>query len=458
MENYVIALDLGTSTTSIIAGLIDPREPYGIKVIHQETVPSMGIKRGSISNTGEAQKMINNLFLGAERKFKKSQQLKKWYIANISGTDYRSETQRYDINTSGQAINEIILNRLKEEARNRTNISIDEDLIRFVPTCYSLDSAPMIKDPIGFTANRTEGHFLAYIANKEVINNINQVMPKTAKLTKVYAAASAKSAILLSEEDRKNGVALVDLGAGTTNIAIAFKGSVQNEISIPFGANTITTDIARGMGINEFQAEHLKKVLGLEGEKESKSKDYRVKFQINDDIIECDLGKLDFIIRARAEEIISYVDSALMQSRNRGYVKNIILTGGGAELKGIEALFTEKTGIPTRKAMMPMTSIDATETLSQAIGMASIFARENRSLFIDKKDDGNATLFDQINEQDGSVAGQEQKQNTSTPDNKQAEQKEETSKKEKSNIFKKFMKNFDDMISDGPSFNEEKKD
>ncbi|MCQ2229039.1 MAG: cell division protein FtsA [Bacteroidales bacterium] len=447
MENYVIALDLGTSSTSIIAGLIDAREPYGVKVIHQETAPqSLGIKRGSIYNAGEAQKMINNLIMGAERKIKKSPQVKKWYIANVSGLNYRCENHRYDMNTSSQTITEVTLNMLKNEAQNRTVISMDEEMLRFVPTGYSLDSAPIINNPVDYIANKTEGFFLAYIASKEAINNINQAMPKTSKLNKVYTAASAKSAVLLSSEDKKSGVAFVDLGAGTTNIAIAFKGAIQYEVSIPFGSNAITTDIAQGMEMSEEKAEVLKKAYGLAAEK--MNNDRIVRLNIDEEDVECDMNRLDFIIRARAEEIISYVDSAIMQSRNRSYVKNIVLAGGGAELKGIADLFTEKTGIPTRVAVMPKTSIDATEDLALAMGMASIFARENKSLFIDNKESNTPSLFDQD--------PQPVQPKVDAPVAETAPQEDKAEKK--SSFLKQLIGKVGDMINDGPDFNEEKKD
>jgi len=446
MENYVIALDLGTSSTSIIAGLIDAREPYGVKIIHQETaLPSLGVKRGSISNVGEAQKMINNLIMGAERKIKKSPQVKKWYIANISGACYKCMPVRCDMNTYGQTINEVTLNRLKDDAQNRIVISMDEELLRFVPTGYSLDSAPMIKDPIGYMANKTEGAFLSYVAEKESISSINQAMPKASKLIKEYTAASAKSVVLLNEEERKAGVALVDLGAGTTNIAIAFKDFIQYEVSIPFGMNTVTNDVSQGLDINEKKAEGLKKRFGLLSEK---VKSRFVDVTIDDETIECDLNELDFIIRARVEEIISYVDSAIMQSRYRSYVKGIVLAGGGAEMKGIAELFEEKLGIPTRVASMPRTSIDATENLSLAIGMASLFARENKNLFVDKRENTNPSLFD---------TPQEYTTQPQADDNVEKEKEEEVSTK-KQGLFSKWMGKFGDMMNEGPSFNEEKKD
>lgn len=441
MENYIIALDLGTESTSIIGAMVDEYEPYGIRVIHQETVTSQGMRRGIVDNTEKVKAIVNNLVLGAERKLKKPNNIRKWYICSIGGRNYRCETVRYDRNTAGQSISDITVNQLCMEAHNRVMVSMDEELTRFAPTYYSLDSQPFVKNPVGFSANKMEGYFMATITSRDAIANLNSILPRTSKASfeQVYPSASAKAAILLPEEDR-NGTVLVDLGAGTTNVAVTYKGSVCYDVSIPFGSDTITRDIAAGMSLSMEKAEMLKRAFGLHAPvKDSKV----VNVNMGDETYSCNINKLEFIIRARVEEIVKYVDSVIVKTRSIAKVSNIVLAGGGSQLKGIEEVFAEGLALPTRVASMPKTKIDATESLSAVLGMASLFAREYKPKFDKEKE---SDLFSQPEVPE--VLQPQQPQQPQQPAEQPAKEKK---------WYSPFTDFASKIMDDGPAFGEEKK-
>lgn len=452
MDSYVISIDLGTENTSVVCALVDDKAPYGLNIVYQETVDSEGIKRGCIENTERVKLMVQNIVMGIQKKLKKSNR-KIFYVANVNGFNYRCETLRYDRNTAGQTISEITLKQLTDEARNKVMWSMDEELTRFYPMYYSLDSQPIIKNPIGCSSNKTECTFLSIITQRSAIEAINRVLPTQQKLSCTYTSASAKASMLLTDDEKKNGVMLVDLGAGTTNIAIAFKGSICYDMSLPFGSATITSDIARGMEVNMVTAEKLKRYFGLNA---GASAERVVRIDMGDGSEEfaCDTQKLDFIIRARVEEIVKYVDTMLAKTRSVAKVQSIVLAGGGADLKGICDVFSDVITLPTRRGSMLATRIDVTENLSEAIGMASLFARENKKMF---DNDNGPSLFDQQPNGDTDAAPEEPK--TTDPivpvptNNGQVQNPNEGKSTKGSNAMQKIVGFFKDL-SDGAAYDE----
>ncbi len=440
MENYVISLDLGTSSTSIIAGLIDESAPYSIRILHQETVASQGIKRGEVYNIDAAQKIITNLIIGAEKKIKRTANTKRWYVANIGGMSYRCEQRRSDMNTQGQTIQEITINQLNENAKSAIFLSDNEEVTRFIPMYYSLDSGIPTRDPIGMAATKTEGTYLVFIADKESIGKVNSLLQKDRTATCTYTSASSKGAILLTEDEKKNGCVIVDLGAGTTNVAVYYKGVVNFETTIPFGSDTITSDIAHGLKIDRMRAESIKRHFGLCGtEVQDNERFVIVNTNDGNSDFECDKNKLDFIIRARVEEIVRYVDSAIFQ-QNRAFrsMKSIVLCGGGSELKNIDKVFSDNFGqIAVRKAKMPPATDDIAETLSAAFGMATIFIRENKKLYDNRMEQ---SLFSQPAQPD------EKNQETTTSEPQDTDNTQD--KNAKGSFWDKFKNGFNGLMQE----------
>ncbi len=448
MDNYIVAFDFGTESVSVAMGLTDNSQSLGFSVVYQETVPSKGIKRGSIVNVSEVQAMLTPLLDNVKRRIKR--QSNYVIVANVSGLTFNYNEVRKTVDIPNNEIDAALIANVADKAQCSASIGLNEEIVRFLEMGFSLDSGSFVTSVLGLTGSRLEARYLACIVRKEAIEVINKSLSRFS-LGKVYTSASAKGAVYLNSEDKKNIVALVDLGAGTTNVGIFSNGVLAFESSLPFGSDTITNDIARGMEVSRKQAAILKHFLGLRAKEISQEK-YDAKRYVT---IECDgeefkadIDKFDFIVRSRVQEIASYVGSMLMKSRLNNSISYIMLVGGGAELKGIESVFEESLMHPVKIPQLPHSLNDVTPTIAGALGMITLYLRENRVV-------EEPTIFDNVKSPEvGSVK---------LPDDNTASVAEQKAVTEEDNRQKKgklssFLDKFTKIMDDGPSLGEEKVD
>lgn len=449
MNHYIISLDLGTNNTSIVAALYDETSSYGIKILYQETVPSRGIKRGIIYNQSEVQKVVAGLFKRLDPKIMKGgPQSKRWYVVNVSGCNYRTEQITANYNSDGHLITQIDIMQILKRAEERLYLEPEkETLSRCTPIYYSLGPTTVVLNPEGMPGvSNFEANFIATIADNKAINDVNAILPsKTAKINKVYSSISAKAAVLLKPQEKKSGVLFVDLGGGTTNVAVYCNETLRYETSLPFGCETITNDISVGAEVEYEKASRLKYAIGLLGKERFGNQE--VEFNLDGTNTVCHVGHLDFMIRARVEELISYIDAAVVKSRCRKYINSIVLTGGGASLVGISAAFQEHFMLPTNVAQMPITFIeDCSVQLAGALGLAHLFVQDNMKQFSSEEEQN---LFTAQNSQ-----SQPPQPNATVAENAKPEPKPEQKTVKKGNFFKNFLDKVQDTftnVSDGPS-------
>lgn len=380
MEHLIYAIDLGSKTISIVAAQYDDKEAFGIKVFACESTQSIGIRRGCITDVNATTRVINALIQGIEKRLKKSN-TNRFYCVSISGLGFDCDSSKFDINIAGiSSINDIHIHQLEDVAKSKYyNPSDNKMVIRQNIKSYDIDVTCDIDSPKGYSGNRLIGNFLFTLAQKSVIDNAKQIIKNQSP--NLYPLASAKANILLSPEEKKNGVMLLDLGAQTTSLAIFRKDKLIYEASIPFGGDAITNDIAKGFGYSLEDAENCKRAIGMG-------------FDLENDIETTDGKKIRidlyrFIVSARVEEIKAYIDSEIEKSHCRHNIHKIVLTGGGAYLIGIEKYLTNEFNIPTIKAETHYERDDKeVQQIAGALGMASLFARENKDIFI-----SNTNLF-----------------------------------------------------------------
>ena len=226
-----------------------------------------------------------------------------------------------------------------------------EEIIHVLPQEYIVDNEQGIKDPIGMSGIRLEANFHIITGQIAAAKNIHKCVSKGGlELDDMILEPLASSEAVLNMEEKEAGVVLVDIGGGTTDVAIFQDGIIRHTAVIPFGGNVITEDIKEGCTIIGRQAEQLKLKFGsalmsesqsneivcIPGLKGQKAKEISVRF-------------LAGIIQARMEEIIEHV---YYEIKNSGYEKKliggIVVTGGGSQLKHITQLFEYITGMDTR--------------------------------------------------------------------------------------------------------------
>jgi len=451
MDNkYIVAFDFGSETTSVAVGISDSSQQFGVNVLYQETVPSKGFRRGTIGSISEVQSVIAPLWDNAKR------QMKNNYgyiiIANIGGLNYRYEECRKIFNVQNVDIDQKLIEDFRKKAEESYYVADDEEVVRFLDKAYSIDSGKSFMSVIGKTGSKLEARYLACIIKKEVAEQINKTIPKRMTASKFYTSASAKGAIYLNNEDKKNVVALVDLGATTTNIAVYSQGCLSAEASLPFGSDTITNDIVQGLELTKQQAIELKHFYGLNSkeiitQRIPEGKRFITNKFADDTSVEIDFDKYDFIVRARVQEIASYVWSVIAKFRLTNNLSYILLVGGGAELKGIATEFYNATLKETRVASLPL-NIDVTSPIIGAIGMIALYVSENEE----------DNLLTQKVEPEPIPMPEEQEEKKEERENRKEDSK---SGKEKKGFFHKFSAKMNGMfeaMNDGPSLGDEKED
>jgi len=226
-----------------------------------------------------------------------------------------------------------------------------EEIIHVIPQEYIVDKEVGIKDPIGMSGISLEANFHIITGQITAAKNINKcVMKSNMVVEDLILEPLASAEAVLSEEEKEAGIALVDIGGGTTDIAIFQEGIIRHTAVIPLGGNIITEDVKEGCNIIKNQAEALKVKFGSALAAENKDEEIvSIPGLRGRTPKEISLKNLANIIQARLEEIIEHV---YFEIKNSGYEKKliggIVLTGGGAQLKHIAQLFEFITGLDTR--------------------------------------------------------------------------------------------------------------
>jgi cell division protein FtsA len=226
-----------------------------------------------------------------------------------------------------------------------------EEIITVLPQEYIVDNEQGIKDPIGMSGRRLEANFHIITGHVGAVLNIHKCVERSGlKVKEIILEPIASADAVLSEEEKEAGVVLVDIGGGTTDVAIFHEGIIRHTAVIPFGGNVITDDIKEGCTIMRRHAESLKVKFGSALASQSQENEVVcIPGLKGRDPKEITVKNLASIIQARMEEIIEMVQIEIV---NSGYSKKliagIVVTGGGSQLKHVTQLFEYMTGMDTR--------------------------------------------------------------------------------------------------------------
>ncbi|MEC8724273.1 MAG: cell division protein FtsA [Bacteroidota bacterium] len=352
METQNIAVGLDIGTTKIVA-MIGQRNQYGkLETIGVGKSKSLGVHRGVVNNITQTIQSIQQAVSMAES----SSEIKIGGVTvGIAGQHIRS-LQHSDYITrddAEQVINEEDIDRLISQVHKLVMLP-GEEIIHVLPQDFKVDGQAEIKEPIGMYGERLEANFHVVVGQVSSIRNIGRCI-QTAGLAlegiTLEPLASAKA--VLSHEEKEAGVALIDIGGGTTDLAVFKDGIIRHTAVIPFGGNVITEDIKEGCSIIEKQAELLKIKFGSAWPGENKDNEIvSIPGLRGRDPKEITLKNLSKIIHARVVEIIEQV---YVEIKNYGHeepkkklIAGIVLTGGGSQLNHLKQLVEYITGMDTR--------------------------------------------------------------------------------------------------------------
>ena len=352
MEAQEIAVGLDIGTTKIVA-MVGRRNEYGkVEVLGLGKAKSLGVQRGVVSNIVQTIESIQHAITEAEAT---SGVKIKEVVVGIAGQHIRS-LQHSDYITRDNPDEVIGDKDIKDLIDNVHKLVMlpGEEIIHVLPQEYKVDGQAEIKEPRGMYGGRLEANFHIVVGQVSAIRNIGRCVKNSdLEVGGITLEPLASAEAVLSAEEKEAGVVLVDIGGGTTDVAIFKDGIIRHTAVIPFGGNVITEDIKEGCSIIEKQAEQLKIKFGSAWPGENKDNEIvSIPGLRGREPKEISLKNLSRIIHARVVEIVEQVH---LEIKNYGYedrkkklIAGIVLTGGGAQLKHIKQLVEYVTGMDTR--------------------------------------------------------------------------------------------------------------
>ncbi|WKW46961.1 cell division protein FtsA [Myroides sp. JBRI-B21084] len=349
-ENIAVGLDIGT--TKIVA-MVGKRNEYGkLEILGIGNAKSLGVKRGVVNNITQTIQSIQHAVAqaSAESGYKIND-----VVLGIAGQHIRSiHHQEYITRDKPETvISELDIDKLIAQVQ-KLNMLPGEEIIHVLPQEFKVDEEGGIKEPIGMYGRRLEASFHVVVGQSASIRNAGRCVKDSGlELSGLTLEPLASSDAVLSQEEKEAGVALIDIGGGTTDLAIFKDGIIRHTAVIPFGGNIITEDIKEGCSIIEKQAEQLKIRFGSAWPGENKDNEIvSIPGLRGQEAKEISLKNLSKIIHARVVEIIDMVFSEIKaygyDNPRKKLIAGIVLTGGGSELKHIKQLVEYITGIDTR--------------------------------------------------------------------------------------------------------------
>lgn len=346
-SELVVGLDLGTTK---IAAIVGRKNEFGkVEILGTGKTDSLGVNRGVVVNIEQTVASIRTAIeLAADKANVDIGEV----VVGIAGQHIKSMQHRGMImrQSNDDEVSQKDIDNLIDDM-HRLVMNPGEEIIHVIPQEYIIDNEAGIKNPIGHAGIRLEGNFHIITGQVSAVKNIFKCVNRAGlKTVDLHLEPLASADAVLSDEEKEAGVVLVDIGGGTTDVAIFYDGIIRHTAVIPFGGNIITEDIKEGCSIIKTQAEQLKvkfgsalaqenqenEIIAIPGLRGRQHKEISVKY-------------LAQIIQARMEEILEFV---LFEIKSSGFERKlsagIVVTGGGSLLKHLPQLVMLTTGMDCR--------------------------------------------------------------------------------------------------------------
>lgn len=348
-QPIIVGLDIGTTKIAAIAGR---KNEFGkLEIVGFGRANSNGVKHGQVLNIDETIKAIR---MALDNCFASNPNLdiSEVYVGiaghHIKSLQTRGDIVRHDTNDeiTQQEIDQLISDQYK------TYIPAGDQIIDVIPQEFTVDNFQNIPNPIGYGGVKVGANFHIITGDKNAIRNISRAVEKSGLITKdLVLQPLASAAAVMGTEDMEAGVAIVDIGGGTTDLAVFYEGILKHTAVIPFGGENITNDIKGGLGVLKTQAEQMKVQFGSALTNEANANAFiTIPGLRGMPAKEISVKNLAHIIQARMTEIMDFVTYHLKQVGldNRMLNGGIVLTGGGSQLKHLIQLTEYATGLNAR--------------------------------------------------------------------------------------------------------------
>jgi cell division protein FtsA len=348
-QPIIVGLDIGTTKIAAIAGR---KNEFGkLEILGFGRANSNGVQHGMVLNIDQTIKAIQTALENCYAS-NPNLEISEVYVG-IAGHHIKSLQTRGDIVRQNieEEISQEEIDRLVAD-QYRTYIPAGDQIIDVIPQEFTVDNFQNIPNPIGYSGVKVGANFHIITGDKNAIRNINRSVEKAGLVTKdLVLQPLASAAAVMCDQDLEAGVAIVDIGGGTTDLAVFYEGILKHTAVIPFGGENITNDIKTGLGVLKTQAEQMKIQFGSALSDEAKSNAFITIPGLRGMAPkEISVKNLANIIQARMSEIMDFVTYHLKQVGldNRMLNGGVILTGGGSQLKHLLQLTEYVTGLNAR--------------------------------------------------------------------------------------------------------------
>jgi cell division protein FtsA len=344
-QEHFIGLDIGTSAVRCVVGMFDPNGSSMPSIIGHGQAVNQGMRRGAVVHVDDVAEAIVHAVTEAERI---SGTPIKHATVNVNGSHVSGLNSEGVIAISAANREITIDDRLRvEEAATIVSLPPNREIVQFFAKNYSLDGQRNIKDPVGMHGVRLEVDAHIVTASSPNLRNLDMALEKAEVLPTHHTVSGLAAAeAVLTRQQREAGTALVDIGAGTTNLIVFEDGEVQHIAVLPIGGQHITNDLAIGLKTDLDVAEQVKI---QHADLRSGAKKVNAMVKVGDTAHNFQFEEIALIIEARVEELLEYVDKELQKiKRSRKLPGGIVLTGGSSKLPGLDEFAREKMQLPAR--------------------------------------------------------------------------------------------------------------
>src|SRR3954464_1822987 len=343
-SEIVVGLDIGTTKVSAVVGEVDSD---GITILGVGTVPCRGLRKGIVSNIDWTTRAIKEAIEAAQTMA--GVEIRTVY-AGVAGSHIRSQASDGVAAISGGEVTRVDLERVLEGAR-AIPVDADRQILHVLPREYIVDNQDGIRDPIGMSGVRLQSRVNLITAATSCVQNVIRCVERCGLMVAdVVLEPFASAEAILSEDEKEIGVAVIDIGGGTTDLLLYVEGGIAHTSVIPVGGNNVTNDVAAGLRTPMGEAERLKRNFGCAlGRMVADEEEIEVPGvggpaprkaarRVLSDIIEPRIEEIFALVRKRIE------DTGMLEQLSAGAV----LTGGAVLLEGMSEFAEEILGMPVR--------------------------------------------------------------------------------------------------------------
>jgi cell division protein FtsA len=349
-DNIITGLDIGSSKTTAVIGQAMPagaKSASYLKILGVGQARTTGLRRGIVSDIEETTRSIRKAVEDAERMA--GTKIDTLY-AGIAGEHVRAMISKGIVAVNGDEISKADVDRANDVARAQP-VPQDRELLHAIPQEYSVDKNQGIRDPIGMIGTRLETEmYLVTIGASPAMNLRKSVERAGYHVRELVLEPLASALSVLTEDEKELGVALVEMGAGTTDIAVFHEGKIRHLGTVNYGGNNVTSDIVQGIGVTQADAERLKERYGCAYEPLVDPEEI---LQLPSTVAQGERHiqrqVLAHIIHQRMDEIFNLV---LSETQRAGFAQRlnggVVITGGAAAMQGVGELAADVFGTGVR--------------------------------------------------------------------------------------------------------------